>query len=254
MIKIKSLREINLLATLLFNIRAFGFTKGLQLPVYVYGRLKVKSIGKIIIKCPIKRELIKIGMNHDTVTAPYTLFHNTGTVEVYGRLRIGYGTTFCNSGTVIVRGNNLFGNKVDVNIRTRLDIGDNTFIGFESHIYDSDFHHVVDVDTRKVYRNSAPIIIGSFNWIGSNSFIKKGTVTPDYLIVASPNSMLAKDYSSLPPYTVLAGCPAKQVKQGIRRIYNYTLDLEIGQYFIQHPEANYYQLDEQADLDEICKY
>lgn len=254
MIKLKALLEKNLLATLLFNIKAFGLTKGLQFPVYVYGHIKMNSIGNIVIKCPITRGLIKIGVNHETVAAPYTIFENKGTVEIYGRLLIGYGSVFNNSGTVILRGNNLLSNKVELDIRTRLDVGENTFVGFESHIYDSDFHNVVDVSTHRVYRNCAPIVLGKFNWFGGNTFIKKGTVTPNYLIVASPNSLLAKDYSTLPPYTVLAGCPAKPVKQGIRRIYNYTLDSEISNYFIQHPEEKYYQVDEQADLDDICRY
>jgi len=244
---------INLLATLRFNIKAFGLFKGLQLPVYIYGPIKIKRIGTIRINCPIRRHLIVIGTNHDTVAAPYTVFYNTGTIEVHGRVIINYGTVLINRGIVVFGGNNALGNQCDINIHNRLDIGCNTFIGYESHIADSDHHYVADVNTRRVYRNSAPIRIGNFNWFGSNSFIKKGTVTPDYLIVASPCSMLSKDYSSLPPYTVIAGCPARPVKQGIRRIYNFREEGKIREFFLQHPEESFYQIDDQADLDEICK-
>jgi len=244
---------INILSTLRFNIRAFGLAKGLRLPVFIYGSIKMKSIGTIRINCPIKRNLITIGTNHDTVAAPYTVFCNMGTIEIHGRVFINYGTAFVNKGIVEFQGNNLFGNLCDIDIEHHLILGSNTFFGYKSQVTDTDHHYVVDTATKRVYRNSAPIIIGNFNWFGSNCFIKKGTVTPDYLIVASPNSMLSKDYSSLPPYTVLAGCPAKPVKQGIRRVYKFANERLINDFFCKHSDEKYYQIDKDIDLDEFCK-
>jgi acetyltransferase-like isoleucine patch superfamily enzyme len=244
---------INLLATLRFNIRAFGLAKGLRLPVYIYGPIKIKSVGTIRINCPIRRQLIVIGANHDTVAAPHTVFNNTGTIEIHGKVYLNYGSVFANKGLVILRGNDLIGNQSDINIFERLDMGRNVSIGFETHISDDDHHYMVNANTHRVYRSSAPITIGNFNWFGSNTFIKKGTVTPDYLIVASPCSMLSKDYSSLPPYTVLAGCPARPVKQGIRRIYNFLEEAKIKDFFHRHPDAEFYQIDANANLDDICK-
>ena len=245
---------INIIDTLRFNIKAFGLIKGLRLPVYIYGSIKIKEIGAIRIHCPIKRKLFVIGMNHDTVAAPYTIFYNTGTIDIYGKVFLNYGSVFANKGEVILRGNNLFGNQSDINICQRLDVGYNTFFGFETHIADNDHHYVVDINTRKVYKNCAPITMGRFNWVGGNCFIKKGTITPDYLIVASPCSMLSKDYSSLPPYTVVAGCPARPVKQDIRRIYDFREEAKINDFFLQHPDEKFYQTDEQTDLDDLCKY
>ncbi len=244
---------INILSTLRFNIKAFGLVKGLRLPVFILGKIKVKSIGNIIIKCPIQRGLIMIGVNHKTVLAPYSLFYNTGTIEVYGKVRFNYGMTFLNSGTVVFRGHDLIGKQCYFDIRQRLEVGHDVSIGYECHITDSDNHYVVDVNTHQVHRNAAPVSLGNFNWFGSNSFIKKGTITPDYLIVASPFSMLSKDYSSLPPYTVMAGCPARSVKQGIRRIYNYGEEDKITKFFQHHPEEDCYQLDKDLDLDEFCR-
>lgn len=63
------------------------------------------------------------------------------------------------------------------------------------------------------------------------SFIhKKGTKTPDYLIVASANALLTKDYTSLPPYSVIGGSPAKLLKSGVRRIYNSNMEQKINQF------------------------
>ncbi len=244
---------INILSTLRFNIKAFGLAKGLRLPVFILGKIKMKSVGNIVVKCPLRPGLITIGVNHDTVAAPCTVFHNTGTVEVYGRVYLSFGSVFLNSGTVVFRGSNLIGKQCTFDIHQRLEIGHNVSIGYECHITDSDDHYVIDVNTHQVHRNAAPVIIGNFNWFGSNCFIKKGTITPDYLIVASPFSMLSKDYSSLPPHTVVAGCPARPVKQGIRRIYNSREERTIAEFFRHHPEEDCYQLDKDLDLDEFCR-
>lgn len=244
---------INILATLRFNIKAFGLSKGLRLPVYVYGSIRIKNVGTIRLHCPVKRRLMVIGANHDIVAAPYTVFNNTGVVEVYGRVYLNYGSVFTNKGVVIFHGNNIVSNQSDINICQKLDVGYNTIFGFENHVADHDHHFMVDVNTHRVYRNSAPIVLGRFNWFGGNCFIKKGTVTPDYLTVASPCSMLSKDYSALPPHSVLAGCPARPVKQGIRRICNFPTECKIREFFRQHPEAEYYQIDEHANLDDVCR-
>jgi acetyltransferase-like isoleucine patch superfamily enzyme len=244
---------INLLATLRFNIKAFGLSRGLKLPVFIYGRIKMPHIGTIRINCPLRRGLVVIGVNHDTVVAPYTMFCNTGTVHVNGRVYFNYGTTFLNRGVVTFAGDDLIGKQCYFDIYQRLDIGYNVSIGYECHIADSDNHFVADVNTHKVHRNSSPIKIGNFNWFGSNCFIKKGTVTPDYLVLASPFSMLCKDYTSLPAHTVMAGCPARPVKQGIRRIYNFKVEAAVRDYFQSHPESEFYQIDHHADLDAVCR-
>lgn len=244
---------INIIATLRFNIKAFGLVQGLHLPVFIYGRIKIKSIGNIKIKCPLRRRLIVIGTHHNSTAAPCSVFNNTGIVEVYGKVFLNYGCVFTNRGTVILRGNDLIGDRTDIDIVQHLDMGHDVSIGFETHITDTDHHYVVDVNTKQVKRNDAPIRIGNFNWFGSNTYIKKGTITADYLMVASPYSMLSKDYSALPPNTVLAGCPAKPIKEGIRRVYNFQNEATVREYFLQHPEANAYQLEELSDLDDFCR-
>ena len=243
---------INLYATLRFNIRAFGLRQGLKFPVYIYGNFKLKNIGKINIKCPVRRRLIVIGTNHDFVVAPFTLFNNLGTLDIYGKVFINYGTYIFNKGDIVFHGNNIIGNKSEVRIFSRLEIGYNTILGFDSHIQDSDMHYLINMDSRQVFRNCAPIVLGRYNWLGSNCYVKRGTVTPDYLTVASPNTLLSKNYSTLPPHSVLAGCPARLVKQGIRRIFNYSQEHIVRSYFAQHPDATFYQIDETADLDSIC--
>ena len=131
-------------------------------------------------------------------------------------------------------------------------MGSNSRLGFHGFIMDSDDHFTVDINTRKVYRNCKPIKIGAFNWFGNTTIIKKGVVTPDYLIVASTNALLTKDYSSLPPYSVLGGMPAKVIKSGIRRVFNLDNESDIIKFFKSNPEAMSYDVDPEINLDEFC--
>lgn len=243
---------INILATLRFNIKAFGLLKGLRLPVYIYGSIKLRNIGKIDIKCPVRRGLWVIGLNHRSVVAPFTMFDNQGVIEVHGSVFLNFGSMLSNHGTIVFNGYTLIGNKSEIRVYKRLEVGCNTSFGFDTHIMDSDMHYVVDVESRRVFPNTAPIRIGNYNWFGSNCFIKKGVVTPDYLIVASPNALLTKDYSNLPPHTVLAGVPAKPIGQGLRRVYNFCSEKCIRQFFKENQKASFYQVGDGIGLDEFC--
>ena len=118
---------------------------------------------------------------------------------------------------------------------------------------DSDDHYTVDIANRQVSYNKKEIIIGKYNWIASHSYIKKGTKTPDYLIVASANALLTKDYTSLPPFSVIGGSPAKLLKSGVRRIYNSNMEQKVNQFFKENPYTSSYKIDNSIVLDDVCK-
>ena len=197
--------RLNIFDTLRFNIQAFGLIKGMKLPVYIYGNIKTYHIGQIKIKCPLQRGLIVIGMNECDVPYAHTIFNNKGVIEVYGKLYINFGARISNEGCMIFRGSNILGHGVSFDIKEQFEIGHDSTVGFMSVVTDTNVHYILDVSTGKVARRSKPIKIGDFNWIGSYSHIKKGTITPDYTIVASPNALLSKDYSLLEPYTIIGG-------------------------------------------------
>ena len=58
------------------------------------------------------------------------------------------------------------------------------------------------------YSDSKPVIIGDAVWVGSNSTVLKGVTIGDGAIVAR-GSMVTKN---VPPYTLVAGNPAKVIK------------------------------------------
>lgn len=61
------------------------------------------------------------------------------------------------------------------------------------------------------YSDSAPIVIGNNCWICENSRICKGVTIGDGSVVAA-NAVVTKD---VPPYSIVAGNPAKVVKTGL---------------------------------------
>lgn len=241
----------NIFRTLWFNLRAFGMRKGLKLPVYVYGRVKVYKMGKIDIKCPLKRGILKLGMNYDDTALPYLIWKNMGTIELHGKTWIHQGCRVMNRGVMVFDGGDIISHACVFDIRNRIEFGKNVSVGYASEFTDSDVHYMVDVESRTVKPNSRPIRIGSFNWLGSHTFVKKGTVTPDYTIVASPNAVLLKDYSKdVAPYSILAGSPACVVAQGKRRILKFRSEGRVAECFKQGNAE--YVVPEGIDLDEFC--
>ena len=250
-----SVREnsLNIRKTLMFNYVLLGWKGLLNRPVYIYNNTNIYHIGKIRFNCPLQKGIMKIGQ-FDYKSQGITKFFNIGTIDIYGPVKIEGGSIIENCGHIILKGYNRISDGCYIFIRNKLIIGEQSRIGFHSFIMDSDDHFVIDVETKMVNRNTKPIEIGAYNWMGNTTYIKKGVKTPDYLIVASPNSLLTKDYTYLPPYSVIGGSPAKLLKGNIRRIYNTCEEKELNIYFRKHPSMNYfkYKLTD-GELDDLCK-
>lgn len=242
----------DLFRTLIFNIRAFGLRNGLKLPVYIYSRIKIYNIGRIEIKCPVRRGMWRIGMHHDNSAQPYTIFDNRGIIELYGKAWLHHGSRLTNTGTIVFGGNNIISHETVFDIRDRLEFGQNVSIGFCSEFIDNDMHYMIDIDTHEIEDNHKPIKIGNFNWFGSHTYVKKGTVTPDYTIVASPNALLLRDYTKdVQPYSTLGGTPAKVIATGKRRILNIQSEYMIRKRFTE-TNKRAFKPEGVTNLDEFC--
>lgn len=246
--------KINRIASYVFSIRAFGWRIGLKLPVIIYGPFKCYNIGKIELKCPIKRGVVVIGTNQCDSPFAHSIINNEGIIEIYGKTYLNFGIKIKNTGMISFGGNNIIGHGVSIDIKDKFELGANSTVGFMSVVTDTNVHYTIDVPSRKIYRKSSLIKIGSYNWIGSYTHIKKGAITPDYTIVSSPNAMIGKDYSSIEPFSILAGCPAKVLRTGLRRVYNWKNEKMIDRFFVDHPEENVFDVEENIDLDDFCKY
>lgn len=93
-----------------------------------------------------------------------------------------------------------------------IEIGDNTLIGANCKILDSDLHPIDPEDRMKAdYADrvkTAPVVIGKNCFIGCNSIILKGVAIGDNCTIGA-GSVVTKN---IPANTIAAGNPAKVIK------------------------------------------
>lgn len=241
----------NIWKTITFNYVAFGWKGLLKMPIVIYCNTNIYKIGKVVLHCAMRRGLVKIGKK-DYKSQGETRFYNMGTIIFEGPVKIEGATIIENFGVIVFKGHNMISDGSSVLIRSSLTFGKYSWLGFHSVIMDSDDHYTVDIASRKIRKYSQPIRIGAYNWFGNSTIIKKGVVTPDLIIVASANSVLTKDYSQLPQYSVLGGIPAKLIKTGIRCVLNNENEKKINQFFKDNLIETEYILDKEIDLDVYC--
>jgi acetyltransferase-like isoleucine patch superfamily enzyme len=80
----------------------------------------------------------------------------------------------------------------------------NTFISDCHHIYDTEIPPILLPVTK-----GKPVVIEDHVWIGINCCILEGVTVGRHAVIAA-NSVVNKD---VPPYTVVAGTPAKVIKK-----------------------------------------
>jgi len=91
----------------------------------------------------------------------------------------------------------------------KVQIGDDCLIGEYVSIRDSDHGTAIGQPIRSQPHTAEPITIDDDVWIGRGSVVLKGVHIGTGAIVAA-NSVVTRD---VPPFTVVAGAPAKVIKQ-----------------------------------------
>lgn len=105
-------------------------------------------------------------------------------------------------------GSGFFNSNVKIRCKKNIKIGKNVAISHDVTIMDSDAHNV----DYEGYQMTKPVIIGDNVWIGSRALIMKGVNIGDGAIVAA-GSVVTKD---VPAHSMVAGVPAKIIKEDIR--------------------------------------
>ncbi len=97
------------------------------------------------------------------------------------------------------------GTGCEFNITSGLRIGRDSLIAAGTRIIDHNHGTLCDVPMKHQPETAAPITIGDDVWIGVNSVILQGVTIGNGAIVAA-GSVVTR---SVPPFTVVAGCPAR---------------------------------------------
>lgn len=120
--------------------------------------------------------------------------------------------------------------KLPIFIYGKIVFGGNSRISWDCQIMDTAFHYVENLLDGDIKPLTSPIVLGNNIWIGNRTTIAKGTVLPDYTIVAS-NSLVNKDFSSIGENCLIAGLPAKLKQQNIRRVFDSKVQKKLDKKF-----------------------
>lgn len=128
-----------------------------------------------------------------TVNENFSVFYGADII-CFKNSRLILGSGFCNS-------------NLKIRCTKKIKIGKDVAISHDVTIMDSDAHKL------KIpgYTNAKPVIIGDHVWIGSRAMILKGVTIGDGAIVAA-GAVVTKDVA---PNTLVAGIPAKQIKENV---------------------------------------
>lgn len=220
------------LYSIVFNIRYLPFYQAKRFPIIFYKHAygKMSNNGKIVLSDEIINKGKKIIIGFPAEDFEYQCEKTV--------LNIEYGTVFFNGdfcarrgviidikGKAIFEDGVLFGPRCRIRIHNKGYFGHNIRVAHETQIFDTNFHFIEKVDIPGYYPISKPISIGNFSWVGNRCTVGPGTILPDYTIVAS-NSLVNKDFSSLNPYSVIGGMPAKFIREGWIRVWNAKREFE----------------------------
>ncbi len=200
-----------------YNIKIFGFRKGLKLIVLFHYKTSV-NVCKGGIEVPefVGSGDIKIGFGgtDGIMGQPSSIIIRNGKVKFLGKATLASGVSIRADTGDIIFGNNFSCNKnCFFSSNCLVSFGENVLLGWNISIRDGDGHPIW---TRKVKNDdSSPIIIGNHVWIAADVDILKGAMIPDGCIVAC-RSLVTKKFDDKFQNAVIGGIPAKCIKTDIR--------------------------------------
>lgn len=146
--------------------------------VRTLGRPRIENLGRMVIGA---------GTLLRSVNVPVELATGDGAELVIGReVRLNYG--------------------VSIGVMRQVVLGDRVRVGPYAMIIDSEFHDLYDRDKRATPR---PVIIEDDVWIGAKASVLPGVRIGKGSVVGTG----AVVTSEVPPFTVVAGVPAREVKR-----------------------------------------
>lgn len=232
--------------TVKFNLTVFPLQQALKFPVRVGKRVTMHGLYKGCVQMTAKGPFVsQIGISQYPMYASkgqHTLIRMTkGSKLVLGRnVKIGSGSSI-----IITRGGKLtIGDEVFINQQVvlystmKVTIGSYVSIGWQSQIYDTDFHFRYDEHRHAISNNMAEVYIGNGAWITNRVTISKGSNVPAYAIIGS-GSLVNKDFSAITSRgAFFAGSPACYKGLAGTRIINEDFQSSMFRHFIDSGNAD----------------
>lgn len=240
-----SWNHLNIFKTLWVNFHYLPFKQAKKLPIFIYGNCKFMRVsGSIVLDTDnIFKGMIKINKSASAACnsgTPTEILLTMGKIIFEGEAFISTGCRIIvNNGGKLTLGN-LFklNSQNTIGCFNNIMMKSNVVIGHQCQIFDTNFHHIIDLSTNRVMRSNGKISIGENTWLGNRITILHGVSLAPYTIVSS-NSLVTKSFSE--SYSIIGGIPSKVLKVGMKRLFDKKLEAEIHPYFSQSLN-NFYQL------------
>lgn len=176
--------------TIIFNFRYFPFKTAIKFPIFVSSNVYIqKSEGKIILDCPIKTGIVKIGFGNVDIfdkKRERTIWTVSGTVIFKGKARFGCGSRILvgDEGVLTIGKDFRITAKSSIIAFKNVEIGYNTLLSWDILILDTDFHKIMDKNGNLINKPKK-ILIGDNVWIGCRNLILKGSRIPNNSVIAA---------------------------------------------------------------------
>lgn len=204
-----------LLPTIYFNFHYLPFKQAIKLPILLFKPKFIRLKGCVIIDSEkIRPGMIRLGplVNTCNPNCGISIDNRGGTIIFKGA------AIFANDSYLMIYPGAvlILGKDVDCNCKIKcaesIEIGDETWIAYDSMIMDSDWHALTDITTGKLLKKNNPVKIGKHNFISYKCVITKGAVTPDNATFM-PGSLINKVYEE-GEYPLFGGNPCTLIDEG----------------------------------------
>ena len=215
--------HLNILSTLYLNFRAFSFRDAIKIPVLVFGKCFLEDVHRGCIKLSrVEFDSLRLGGGRYTEifgrsNLYKSYFRFSGLWYVGKNVTIDQGciVSVCEGATLDLGNNIHINRKTCIHVKEHITISNNTRVGWNCQILDSNFHYTVLNGT--ISKMNAPVYIGHNVLLANGVSITKGTVLPNYSVVSSM-SLVNRNLSEFGEGCLYGGVPAKKLKSGIRRL------------------------------------
>ena len=210
-----------LIKTIYFNFHYLPFLQACKLPILLYKPHFINLKGSIKIEAKnIHFGMIKLGtlVNTCNLNCGFSLDNRGGMIVFKGNAIFANETYFMIMPNAVLT----LGRDLDCNCKIKcakyIEIGDETWIAYDSMIMDSEWHALTDMTTGKLLNKEKPVKIGKHNFISFGCLVLKGTETPDNATF-TPNSVLNKIYKG-EYFPLFGGNPCELIDEGYYMDHN----------------------------------
>lgn len=176
-----------------------------------------KSVPFLKLKIKGKNNTIKVGKNS---TLKNTIVEIKGSnnmisignnVSVYEGLKILIESNHCE---ILINDKTTIGSaKLQLaELNTKISIGSDCMLSREITINASDFHSIIDLNTRERINPAKNVIVGDHVWVGNGCYLNKGVQVGDNSVIAARSVLSGKKFEK---NIILGGVPAKLIRSEI---------------------------------------